>query len=81
MVWQQQLKLNETDEKIVAVIGDGALSGGMALEAINNVADLKRNMLIIINDNKMSISKNVGGMSNYLNKLRASEQYNDLKVM
>ena len=41
-------KLNETDEKIVAVIGDGALSGGMALEAINNVADLKRNMLIII---------------------------------
>lgn len=72
-------KLNETDEKIVAVIGDGALSGGMALEAINNVADLKRNMLIIINDNKMSISKNVGGMSNYLNKLRASEQYNDFK--
>ena len=72
-------ELNETDEKIVAVIGDGALSGGMALEAINNAADLKRNMLIIINDNKMSISKNVGGMSNYLNKLRASEQYNDFK--
>lgn len=73
-------KLKNSDEKIVAVIGDGALSGGMALEAINNVMNLKRNMLIIINDNKMSISKNVGGMSNYLNKIRASEQYNEFKV-
>ncbi len=73
-------KLKNSDEKIVAVIGDGALTGGMALEAVNNLMGLKRNLLIIINDNKMSISKNVGGMSNYLNKIRASEQYNEFKV-
>ena len=72
-------QLNHSKEKIVAVIGDGALTGGMALEALNNVAALKRNMIIIINDNEMSISQNVGGMSNYLNKLRVGEHYNDFK--
>ena len=72
-------KLNDSDAKVVAVIGDGALTGGMALEALNNVAALKRNFVIILNDNKMSISENVGSMSNYLNKLRVGEHYNDFK--
>ena len=73
-------KLQESDAKVVAVIGDGALTGGMALEALNNVAALKRNFVIILNDNEMSISENVGGMSNYLNKLRVGEHYNDFKI-
>ena len=51
---------------VVSVIGDGALTGGMAYEALNNAAELKTNFIIIINDNNMSISKNVGGMSTYL---------------
>lgn len=72
--------LDKNDGKVVAVIGDGALTGGMALEALNNVAALKRNFVIILNDNNMSISKNVGGMSTYLNKLRVGEHYNDLKL-
>lgn len=63
----------------VAVIGDGALTGGMAFEALNNAASLKRNMLIILNDNKMSISENVGGMSKYLSNLRTATSYNNLK--
>lgn len=57
-----------TDESIVAVIGDGALSGGLAYEALNNAANLKSSLVIVLNDNEMSISKNVGGMSRYLNK-------------
>lgn len=69
-----------TDEKVVAVIGDGALSGGMAFEALNNAAALKTNMVVVLNDNKMSIAPNVGGMSNYLGKIRANEKYRDLKV-
>lgn len=72
-------KLAGGKEKIVAVIGDGALTGGMALEALNNVSQLKKNIIIILNDNNMSISENVGGMSNYLNKLRVGERYNDFK--
>lgn len=72
-------QLDNDDSKVVAVIGDGALTGGMALEALNNVAALKRNFVIILNDNKMSISENVGSMSNYLNKLRVGEHYNDFK--
>ncbi len=68
-----------TDEKIVAVIGDAAISGGMALEALNNVAALKRNLVIVLNDNGMSISPNIGSMSNYLNKARLSKHYNELK--
>ena len=55
---------------VVSVIGDGALTGGMAYEALNNAADLKTNFIIIINDNNMSISRNVGGMSTYLSALR-----------
>lgn len=72
-------QLNDSDAKVVAVIGDGALTGGMALEALNNVAALKRNFVIVLNDNNMSISENVGSMSNYLNKLRVGEHYNDFK--
>lgn len=68
------------DEKVVAVIGDGALSGGMALEALNNAEPLKSNLIIVLNDNKMSISKNVGGMSNYLGKMRTNQKYNNLKI-
>ena len=55
---------------IVAVIGDGALTGGMALEALNDVGYNKTKMIIILNDNEMSISKNVGGLSEYLSKIR-----------
>lgn len=72
-------QLAKKNDKVVAVIGDGALTGGMALEALNNVASLKRNFVIILNDNNMSISENVGSMSNYLNKLRVGEHYNDFK--
>ncbi len=72
-------KLNNDNSKVVAVIGDGALTGGMALEALNNVAELKKNFVIILNDNTMSISENVGGMSKYLNKLRVGTHYNEFK--
>ncbi len=71
--------LQGKDHKIVAVIGDGALSGGMAYEALNNAARLKSNMIIILNDNNMSISENVGGMSRYLGRIRTSNKYLDLK--
>lgn len=65
--------------KVFAVIGDGALSGGMAFEALNNAARLKSNLIIVINDNQMSISKNVGGMSSYLGKIRTNTNYTGLK--
>ena len=64
---------------VVAVIGDGALTGGMAFEGLNNAAGLHRNFIIILNDNNMSISENVGGMSSYLSSMRAGEVYNDIK--
>ena len=67
------------DYKVVSVIGDGALTGGMAYEALNNAARMKKNFIIILNDNKMSISDNVGGMSRYLGGLRTGAGYNDLK--
>ena len=72
--------LRGTSEKVVAVIGDGALSGGMAFEALNNAAALKTNMVVVLNDNKMSIAPNVGGMSNYLGKIRANQKYRSLKA-
>ncbi|MBP5184827.1 MAG: 1-deoxy-D-xylulose-5-phosphate synthase [Lachnospiraceae bacterium] len=71
--------LRGTDEKVVAVIGDGALSGGMAFEALNNAGRLKSNFIIVLNDNKMSISENVGGMANYLGNIRTNPAYNKLK--
>lgn len=68
-----------TDETIVAVIGDGSLTGGMAYEALNNAAKLETNYIIVLNDNNMSISENVGGMSKYLNSIRTSNAYMDIK--
>lgn len=65
---------------VVSVIGDGALTGGMAYEAMNNAAELKTNFIIILNDNNMSISKNVGGMSSYLSALRTAEAYTGMKL-
>lgn len=72
--------LSGNNGTVVSVIGDGALTGGMAYEALNNVANLKRNFIIILNDNNMSISENVGGMSKYLSNLRTGNVYNDLKA-
>lgn len=72
--------LSGNDGMVVSVIGDGALTGGMAYEALNNVSNLKRNFIIILNDNNMSISENVGGMSSYLSSLRTGNMYNDLKT-
>lgn len=64
---------------IIAVIGDGALTGGMALEALNDVGDKKTKLIIILNDNQMSISKNVGGVSSYLSQIRMDSFYNKMK--
>lgn len=66
--------------RVVAVIGDGALTGGMAYEALNNAAELDTNFIIVLNDNNMSISKNVGGMSSYLSALRTAETYTGMKI-
>lgn len=71
--------LLHTDDTVVAVIGDGALSGGMAYEALNNAGRLKTNMIIILNDNNMSISENVGGMANYLGRIRTNTKYTEFK--
>ena len=68
------------DYKVVSVIGDGALTGGMAFEALNNAAQLKSNFIIVLNDNNMSISENVGGLSSYLSEFRTANAYRDLKV-
>lgn len=67
------------DEKVVAVIGDGAMTGGMALEALNNAGTLKSNLIIILNDNECSISKNVGGVARYLDGIRTNRKYLKLK--
>lgn len=71
--------LRNEDYTIVSVIGDGSLTGGMAYEALNNAAQLKKNFIIVLNDNNMSISENVGGMSKYLNNIRTTEPYLDIK--
>ena len=64
---------------IVSVIGDGSLTGGMAYEALNNAAKLETNFIVVLNDNNMSISENVGGVSKYLNNIRTATGYLDLK--
>lgn len=64
---------------IVSVIGDGSLTGGMAYEALNNAAKLETNFIIVLNDNNMSISENVGGVSKYLNNIRTAKSYLNLK--
>ena len=70
--------LKGEDNQVVAIIGDGALTGGMAFEALNNAGRANSHLIVILNDNEMSISKNVGGIGKYLNKLRSSKDY--LKV-
>lgn len=72
--------LKGEDYTVVSVIGDGALTGGMAYEAMNNAASLKKNFIIILNDNEMSITKNVGGMSSYLGNIRTAAAYTELKM-
>lgn len=67
------------DYHVVSIIGDGSLTGGMAYEALNNAAQLPTNFIIVLNDNNMSISENVGGMSSYLGELRTNEAYTGLK--
>lgn len=64
---------------VVSVIGDGSLTGGMAYEALNNASKLETNFIIVLNDNNMSISENVGGVSKYLNNIRTASGYQDLK--
>ncbi len=64
---------------VVSVIGDGAMTGGMAFEALNNASRMKTNFIIVLNDNNMSISENVGGLSKYLNDFRTADAYMDLK--
>jgi 1-deoxy-D-xylulose-5-phosphate synthase len=71
--------MNGENCRVAAVIGDGALSGGLAFEALNNAARLNSNLMIVLNDNKMSISENVGGMANYLGQLRTGVKYNTFK--
>jgi len=71
--------IKKEKNEVIAVIGDGALTGGMALEALNDVGFKKTKMIVILNDNQMSISKNVGGLSKHLNKLRMEPKYNKLK--
>ena len=67
------------DYQVVALIGDGAVTGGMAYEGLNNAADSKEPMVVVLNDNEMSIGKNVGGISRHLSKLRSSEKYLGVK--
>ncbi|MGB1158815.1 MAG: 1-deoxy-D-xylulose-5-phosphate synthase [Porticoccaceae bacterium] len=67
------------DRKTVAIIGDGAMTAGMAFEAINHASHVDKNLLVVLNDNQMSISKNVGGLSTYFSKLWASKFYNQLR--
>ena len=71
--------LHKEDYQVVPVIGDGALTGGMAIEALNQIGSEQRNMVIIFNDNNMSISKNVGAMDETFTRLRTSKPYNTLK--
>ena len=72
-------ELKGEKHSVVSIIGDGSLTGGMAYEALNNASRLKSNFIIILNDNNMSISENVGGVSKYLNGLRTAQAYTDLK--
>lgn len=72
-------QLDGRKRKVVAVLGDGALTGGMAYEALNNASKLDTNMIIVLNDNNMSISENVGGMAKYLGKIRTNNKYRNLK--
>lgn len=76
---ERAMKMQGQRGRVIAVIGDGAMTGGMFYEAINNIDNEKDDLLIIINDNQMSISDNVGALSNHLNNLRVSRRYNQAK--
>ncbi len=71
--------IKRQDYNVIAVIGDGSMTGGMAFEALNNAGTLHKRMIVVLNDNEMSISKNVGAMSEYLYHLRTGETYNKIK--
>lgn len=73
------MDMQRINGKVISVIGDATLTGGMAYEALNNAGHLKKNFLVILNDNEMAISRNVGGMSKYLNKIITAPIYNRLK--
>lgn len=75
----QAREIRKEDYKVVSIIGDGSLTGGLAYEAINNVSRLNSNFVIVLNDNNMSISENVGGISKLLNHMRTANAYVDLK--
>nr|MCR5468315.1 1-deoxy-D-xylulose-5-phosphate synthase [Lachnospiraceae bacterium] len=66
--------------KVISVIGDGALTGGMAFEALNNASRIRSNFIIVLNDNKMSISENVGGISKHLGNIRTAKPYQEIKT-
>jgi len=70
---------NKEDFKVIAVIGDGAMTAGLALEGLNNAGDLKKDLIVILNDNEMSISPNVGALSAYLNRILTGERYQKFK--
>lgn len=72
-------KNGESDRNVVAVIGDGSMTGGLAFEGLNNVSSNPNNLLIVLNDNNMSIDHNVGGMEQYLLNLQTSESYNYIR--
>ncbi len=72
-------RMQQKQRKSIAVIGDGAMTAGMAFEALNHAADTKADLLVILNDNDMSISRNVGGLSNYFAKILASKTYNSVR--
>ena len=74
-------ELKKENYSVVSIIGDGALTGGMAYEALNNAASLKSNFIIVLNDNEMSITENVGGMSSYLSGLRTASAYTVTKAL
>ena len=71
--------MNGSNEQVVAIIGDGSMSGGLAYEGLNNLASTKSNLLIILNDNNMSIDKSVGGMSQVLISMHSSKTYNKIR--
>jgi 1-deoxy-D-xylulose-5-phosphate synthase len=75
----EALKKKNLDHKAIAIIGDGAMTAGMAFEGLNNAGDSKNNILVILNDNDMSISKNVGALNNYLAKLMSGNLYRSIK--
>lgn len=70
---------NRKNFKVIAVIGDGAMTGGIALEGLNNAGDLKKDLIVILNDNEMSISPNVGALSAYLNRILTGELFQKFK--